>query len=158
VAGQPTAPPFFVFCGVGTTTKGTPIEPALTLSVISGSYAICRLDAGDPLPAWATRGPFFSVTRTPAELSVVCEMDAAPFGVPCELGWRVLAVQGPLDFALTGIVARLTAVLAAGSISVFIVSTYDTDYVLVREDDLERAIAALREAGHPVFDDSNSGS
>jgi uncharacterized protein len=123
---------------------------------MSGSYAICRLRAGDPIPAWAMQGPFFSLTRTAAELSVVCETDAVPAGVNGERGWRVLAVQGPLDFALTGIVARLSAVLAAASISVFIISTYDTDYLLVREGDLESAIAAFRGAGHQVFNGSDT--
>lgn len=118
---------------------------------MNGSYAICRLDAADPIPAWATNGRFFSITRTSAELSIVCEANAAPTGVPCERGWRVLVVHGPLDFALTGIVANLSAVLAAASISVFIVSTYDTDYLLVRENDLDRAVVAFREAGHQIL-------
>jgi hypothetical protein len=118
---------------------------------MNGSYAICRLDAADPLPAWATHGRFFSITRTSAELSIVCDTAAAPAGVSCERGWRALVVHGPLDFALTGIVAGLSAVLATASISVFIVSTYDTDYLLVRENDLDRAVVAFREAGHQVL-------
>lgn len=123
---------------------------AFALHVLEGSYAICRMDPGDRAPAWATRGTFFSITRTPAELSIVCEVAAVPAGVLCERGWRVLAVQGPLDFNLTGVVAGLTSVLAAASISVFVVSTYDTDYLLVREGGLRRGIEALGAAGHAV--------
>ena len=125
-------------------------EHTLGVDVMPGSYTICRLDAGDALPPWATSGPFCSVTRTAAELSVVCETRAVPDGVRAEHGWRVLAVRGPLDFNLTGIVAALSAVLAAEAISIFVVSTFDTDYLLVRAGAAERAIAALRNAGHIV--------
>jgi len=126
------------------------MELHLALSVWPGRYAICRLDAADPLPRWALQGTFFSVTRTPAELSVVCETAAVPPGVPAEADWRVLAVQGPLDFGLTGIIAGLSAHLAAAAISVFVVSTYDTDYVLVRDGDVARAAAVLRAAAYLV--------
>lgn len=83
---------------------------------------------------------------------MVCEAGAVPSGVRVEAGWRALAVQGPLDFDLTGIIAALAAPLAAARISIFAVSTYDTDYVLVRDRDLERAVLALRGAGHSVSD------
>jgi hypothetical protein len=129
------------------------MEPRLVLSVLPGRYAICRLNAADPLPQWAVQGTFFSVTRTSVELSVVCEIAAVPPGVQTEPDWRVLAVQGPLDFGLTGIIARLSSHLAAADISVFVVSTYDPDYLLVREADLSRAVAALRHAGHLISGD-----
>ena len=125
-------------------------QTRLAVSLRPGRYAVCRLPAADPLPPWAVQGPFFSVTRTPAELSVVCDMTAVPPGVQAEPDWRVLAVQGPLDFELTGIIARLSGHLAAAAISVFVVSTYDTDYVLVREADVRRAVAVLRDAGYLV--------
>jgi hypothetical protein len=128
-------------------------EPALALALWPGRYAVCRLDATDPLPQWAVQGAFFSVTRTPGELSVVCEMRAVPQGVQAEPDWRVLAVQGPLDFGLTGIMARLSGHLAAAAISVFVVSTYDTDHVLVRDADVSRAVTVLRHAGYLVADD-----
>ncbi|MBI3491433.1 MAG: ACT domain-containing protein [Acidobacteria bacterium] len=115
-----------------------------------GSLAICRLAAEDPVPLWATQGAFCCLTRTPEELSVVCQTDSVPSGVKAERGWRALAVRGPLDFGQTGIVAELTGRLAAAAVSVFVVSTYDTDYLLVRENDTPRAIAALRDAGHTV--------
>jgi hypothetical protein len=120
------------------------------LSVWPGRYAICRLNAADPLPPWAVQGAFFSVTRTSMELSVVCEMSAVPPGVQSEPDWRVLGVQGPLAFSLTGIIAGLSAPLAAAAIGVFVVSTYDTDHVLVRDADVSRAVAVLRDAGYLV--------
>jgi hypothetical protein len=122
----------------------------LSLSLLSDTLAICRLGAREPLPAWAWTGEPASVTRTRDELSVVCQADAVPDGVPCETGWRCLKVEGPLDFGLTGILAALTAPLAAAGIPVFAVCTYDTDYVMVKAENLERAIQALRAAGHRV--------
>ena len=97
-------------------------------------------------------GSFYSVTRTESEVSVVCAEDAAPGGehVRVEPDWRALEVAGPLDFTMVGVMAALTAPLADVDVSVFVVSTYDTDYVLVHAAAIERAIEALRAAGHTV--------
>jgi uncharacterized protein len=122
----------------------------VTLDILSGSYAICRLAASSPLPPWAAGGEFSSITRTPQELSIVCASDEVPEHVHAERGYRGLAVRGPLDFSLVGIVAALSAVLASASISIFVVSTYDTDYLFIRAGDLDRAVAVLRDAGHVV--------
>ena len=122
----------------------------LTLDVIPGSYAICRLDPGGAIPSWALTGRFFSVTRTAYEMSVICELAAAPTGVLAERGWRGVAVQGPLDLSAIGILAGLTGALASASVSTVAVSTYDTDYLFVRDADLQRAVRALRGAGHHV--------
>jgi hypothetical protein len=99
------------------------------------------------------QGDFFSVTRTPAELSAVCDVATLPSGVTSEGPWSMLAVRGPLDFNITGVLAGLASPLATAGISIFAVSTYDTDYVLVRHDDLDRAVRALREAGHNISSD-----
>ncbi len=124
---------------------------ALTLTVLPGTYAVCRLDTNATLPGWAVSGDFFSVTRTADELSVVCLQSAVPQGVTREGGWRCLKAQGPLDFGLTGILASLTAPLAEAGISVFAISTYDTDYLMVKAADLERAVAVLYQAGNVVL-------
>lgn len=121
----------------------------LRLELTPGELAVSRLAPDAPVPAWAA-GPFWSVTRTPAELSVVCPAEAVPAEVTAERGWRSFRVAGPLDFALVGILARLTAPLAAEGISIFALSTYDTDYLLVRAADVARAAAALRRAGCAV--------
>jgi uncharacterized protein len=120
------------------------------LRVQAGSFAICRLAPGARVPAWATLGNFSSVTRTPEELSIVCETRTVPLEVRGERGWRGLMVEGPLEFGLTGILAGLAGTLAASAVSIFSVSTYDTDYLFVREADLARAIVALRAADHRV--------
>lgn len=125
-------------------------QPALTLSLLPETLAVCRLAPDADLPAWAWTGEPASVTRTRDELSIVCRVDAVPQGVRAEVGWRCLKVQGPLDVALTGILVALTTPLAAAGISVFAVSTFDTDYLLVKAENLDRAINVLRGAGHHV--------
>ena len=125
---------------------------ALELDVLPGAYAICRWPAGEALPEWVNQSGFVSVTRTPTELSAVCAAEAVPAGTVCEGPWRIFAVRGPLDFGLTGVMASMASPLAAAGISLFAVSTYDTDYVLVRAADLDRAVEALRSARHQVFE------
>ncbi len=122
----------------------------LRLEVVPGTYAVCRLAAAEPLPEWAGSGPFVSVTRTEAELSVVCPEDAVPAGVRKEPGWRCLRVVGPLGFGMTGVLASLAGPLASSGVSIFVVSTYDTDYLMVQDRDLERGKDALERAGHTV--------
>lgn len=121
----------------------------IRLRVLPGTLAICRLGPDDAVPDWAG-GPFVAITRTPDELSVVCDEAGVPGEVRAERGWRALQVEGPLDFSLTGVLAGLTAPLAAAGISVFVLSTFDTDYLLVREHDLPSAVIALRQAGCTV--------
>ena len=122
----------------------------LTLTALPDRLAVCRLDAGDPIPAWGTRGPFVSITRTPEELSVTCPEGDVPEGIRAERGFVPLKVEGPLDFALTGILASVAGPLADAGISLFAIATFDTDYVLVRAERLLDATAALRAAGHVV--------
>jgi hypothetical protein len=122
----------------------------MDLRVLNERLSVCRLPAGAPWPTPPADGSFYSVTRTDAELSVVCLEDAAPAGARVEPDWRVLEVAGPLDFSMVGVMAALTAPLADVGVSVFVISTYDTDYVLVHAAALERAVGALREAGHTI--------
>ena len=116
----------------------------------SETLSICRLEKNAPIPEWALTGEFFSITRTAEELSVVCPQNQVPPGVQKQDGWKVLQVEGPLDFSLTGVLASLTGPLAKEGISVFAISTYETDYLLVKEEQLEGAIQALREEGYEV--------
>lgn len=113
------------------------------------SLAVCRLDPHAEAPAWA-RGVFVSITRTPEELSIVCEEANVPGDVRAERDWRAMQVAGPIPFEMTGVAAALTTPLAAAGISVFLIATFDTDYVLVKREALDRAIDALRAAGHDV--------
>ena len=123
----------------------------LNLEVLPGTYMICRLAPGEPVPEWAS-GDLVSVTRTADELSIVCRDEDLPGDVQSEPGWRCLRIAGTLDFSLVGVIARITTILADAGLSVFIMSTFDTDYFLVRELDLERAIKALEEAGSSISD------
>lgn len=122
----------------------------LALTALPGRYAIGRLPADAAFPAWLPTRGFVACTRTLHELSVVCEEDALPATVTATRGWRALGVDGPLAFELVGVLASLSGALAAAAVSVFVVSTYDTDYLLVREAQFEAAVAALRGAGHTV--------
>jgi hypothetical protein len=121
----------------------------LELIVLPETFAICRLDPNVPIPHWAN-GEFVSITRTPDELSIVCGQDHVPDGVQCESDWRCLRVAGELDFSLVGVIATLTKVLADAGISVFVISTFDTDYILLSKVDVDRAVMALEKAGYSV--------
>ena len=131
------------------TTGPTSSDPAcpdntpLSLKLIDVDLAICRLSADDPFPEWAGYGELVSLTRSEDELSVVCPSVRVPDGVASEKGWRAFVVEGPLGFELTGILASLTAPLAEQRISVFAISTYDTDYLLVKKEMVREAMLVL---------------
>ena len=121
------------------------------LEAIEVRLAVSRLDADSEVPHWVDRsGGFTSITRTTDELSVICAFDDVPEGVPMEGPWRALRVQGPIVMTLIGVVASLAGALAAAGISIFAVSTFDTDYILVHEPDFDAAVDALTQAGHVV--------
>ena len=120
----------------------------LTLSLLSDTFAICRLEPDADIPSWALAGDFYSITRTVEELSLVCLQEVVPEGTRAEKGYRCLKVGGPLDFSLTGIMSSLTIPLAQAGISVLAISTFDTDYLLVKEAQVDRAVQKLSLAGH----------
>jgi hypothetical protein len=123
----------------------------MELRILDEQLAIARCAADAPMPAWVRGRDFLAVVRTPRELSIVCADDAVPAShTEVERGFRALAVVGTLDFALTGIVAALAAPLAAAGISIFGISTYDTDHILVRATSLDEARVALESAGHTI--------
>ena len=122
----------------------------LSLSVLPYHLAVCRLSPGAILPGWLFELPFWSVTRTAEELSVVLPEENVFWDWKSEKGWRCLMVRGPLDFSLVGILAALAASLAAAGISIFALSTYDTDYLLVKEQDLFHAVEVLIASGYEV--------
>jgi putative acetyltransferase len=124
--------------------------PALNLLLVPGTLAVCRLDGGALVPSWAAGSDFCSITRTADELSIVCRQDRVPQSILCERGWRCLRVAGTVPFSTVGVLASLTGPLARAGISVFALSTFDTDYLLVREKDLEAVVDVLRGQGHTV--------
>ena len=124
---------------------------SIHLEPIETRLAVCRLDAGSDIPSWLDRSrEFTSITRTTDELSIVCARDDVPEGVPMEGPWRALRVQGPIVMTLIGVVAALANPLADAGISIFAMSTFDTDYILVHEPDFVAAVDALTQAGHVV--------
>jgi hypothetical protein len=122
----------------------------LTLSLLPDEYAVCKLEPGQNVPEWATRSAFWSVTKTQRELSIVCAEEHVPEDIKTEHGWRILQVEGPLDLSMTGVFNDLTRPLAESKISVFALSTYLTDYLLIYSKDLESAIIVLRAQGHQI--------
>ena len=131
-------------------SEGPGAGPKLTLTVLGERLAVCRLDAWAEIPAWATGSPFFSVTRTDDELSVVCAEGNVPKDISQERGWRPLKLEGPFGLSMVGILSSVAVPLAGAGASIFALSTFDTDYVLVREGQLDLAIDAVREHGHEV--------
>ncbi|HEX4545559.1 MAG TPA: ACT domain-containing protein [Candidatus Acidoferrum sp.] len=120
------------------------------LTLLPERFAISRLAADAPIPSWAIEGPFFSLTHTDDELSVVCELSRVPAGVESQLGWRVLRVRGPFVLSEIGVLSALASPLARAKLSLFAISTFDTDYLLVAAETLAAAIVALEQAGHTI--------
>lgn len=121
----------------------------LILQKLDKDLMVCRLDKDAGVPEWATGEELLSITRTPDELSIICR-ERNIVEVKCEHGWKGLRVKGPLDFALTGILVSLARPLAEHGISIFVISTYDTDYLLVKGKDMEKAIKVLVAEGYTV--------
>lgn len=124
--------------------------PSLTLRVVPGEFAICRLPPNTPTPAWADSSVFSSVTRTADELSIICPATQVPPSLKHEAGWRLLKFQGPFAFTETGILASVLAPLAAAKIGILATATFDTDYLFVKAGKLDDAIRFLEAAGHTV--------
>jgi hypothetical protein len=120
----------------------------LKFRVLPERLAVCRLGADSPLPAWALEGRLFSVVRTSDELSIVCEEQRVPDWGRAEKGWVALKLEGPFSFSMTGVLAAFLEPLAETKIPIFAISTFDTDYVLVKNEDIARAVKALAAAGH----------
>lgn len=134
--------------GVSVTESELGGNAQLDLCVLDEQLAVCRLSAHAETPAWAASSSFCSVTWTAGETSVVSPESAVPSGVRCERGWRAIMLIGPFEFDLTGVLLAVLGPLADSGVSVFAVSTFDTDYVLVPEERLDDALGALEAAGH----------
>ena len=123
----------------------------LTLLVLPETLAVCRLPPDANIPPWAVGRNLLAIVRTLDEMSIICPQSGVPAEIQSEGGWCALKVLGPLDFSLVGILAQLAGVLANADVSIFVISTYDTDYILVKDHQLETAITALNQAGYPCL-------
>lgn len=122
----------------------------LSLSVLPGRLALCRLGPDEPIPGWVFSASFWSITRTDEELSLLLPEESVPSSWTAKKGWCCLKVLGPLDLSLTGVLASLMTPLAQAEVSTLAISTYDTDYLLVRNKDVDRAKEVLTGNGHRV--------
>lgn len=122
----------------------------LSLSLLPHTYAVCQLHPDKHIPYWALLGDFVSLTRTNEELSIACQQDNVPDDIEAERGWRCLQVQGAFDFSAAGVHASLAIPLAEADISVLAIATYATDYLLIKEKNVERALRVLEQAGHYI--------
>jgi len=122
--------------------------------VLEETYSIYRFKSESDLPDWIYSSDFYSITKTKDEVSLVAvQNDSVSDSIICNRDWRILKIQGPLDFSMTGIIAEITSILSDKKISVFTVSTYDTDYIMVKQRDLDIAIEALLSNGHIISKD-----
>lgn len=122
----------------------------LRLSLLPHTYAVCQLHPDKHIPYWALLGDFVSLTRTPEELSIVCQQDNVPDEIEAERGWRCLQVRGAFDFSVSGVHVSLAVPLAEADISVLAIATYATDYILIKEENVEYALQVLEQAGHSI--------
>jgi uncharacterized protein len=118
---------------------------------MEGRYAIAKFPCDAEMPGWAADGAFFSVTRTREELSVVTAEASVPAGLDASRGWRMFKVHGPFSFDETGVVAALANPLARVGVGIFVISTFDTDYLLVQHEEIPVAVETLEHAGHKIL-------
>jgi hypothetical protein len=124
---------------------------SLRFRVLEPELAVVRLEQGEPLSQWAVGGELWAVVRVPGELTVVCETARVPPGAQVEPGWAALVLQGPFPFGVTGILAAVATPLAAAGVPIFVLSTFDTDAVLVKRAHLATAVRTLEAAGHTLL-------
>lgn len=129
----------------------------LTLFLVPESFAICRFDPGTSMPGWVQINAFFSLTNTSKEVSLVCQIESLPSDVDADRDWRCFKIQGPIPFSLTSILNSVTVPLSQENLGIFVISTCDTDYMLVKKEALPQALSALTAAGHTIHMPSASG-
>ena len=127
------------------------LENKLNMRLLQEKYGVCRLEINEEIPKWAINSQFYSITKTQDELSIVCPQNNIPSNIKYEADWRILKVEGPLDFSLIGILSSISNILANNKISIFAISTYDTDYILVKDKDVENAIKVLSNENYHVI-------
>jgi uncharacterized protein len=127
----------------------------MTIIVLPNLYSIYKFRNDAVLPKWIFTSEFYSITKTKEELSIITvQKDFLSTDILVSKDWRILKIEGPLDFSLTGIIADISAVFKKHEISIFTISTYETDYIMVKQKDLDIGLDALQVNGHKVtFED-----
>lgn len=122
----------------------------LTFILADGVFSLCRLAPEDAIPSWALSSDFYTISKTNDELSVVCESQYVPAGIKQDGNWRLLKIAAVLDLSLTGITTKFSTALANAGVNLCVIATYETDYILVKQEKLQTAITALQDAGFIV--------
>lgn len=122
----------------------------IVLKLLEGIFGVCKLGAKDEIPTWVNGDKFISITRTEEEMSIVCEENNIPQNVVYEPDWRILKIEGILDFSMIGIIAKISSILAEKGISIFVISTFNTDYILIKEKNINNAIEVLEERNYNI--------
>jgi hypothetical protein len=124
----------------------------LNIEILKDKYAIYKLTPDSEIPSWIKDLDFYSITKTRDELSLVCKQnDSLNDAFEINKNWKILKIIGHLDLSIIGVIAEISRILKENKISIFTISTYDTDYVLVKERDLNRAVDSLKANGHIIF-------
>ncbi len=131
--------------------------PILKLRILPQTYAICSFPPEHAIPGWAQSLSIVSITRTPEELTIVCEEDRASGDCRMDRNWRCIKVDGSFDLDAVGVLAGISGPLAGEKISIYVVSTFDTDYIPAHGEHLARAVSTLSKAGHTLVDSIESG-
>ncbi|WP_077618234.1 ACT domain-containing protein [Bacillus sinesaloumensis] len=127
----------------------------MQLKILDLTFSVVKLPPTETLPLWALNSHVFSITRTDEELSIVCSSECIPMNesfIDVEDDWKCIKVEGVLDFSLTGILSSLANPLAENNISIFAISTYNTDYLLIKSHSIEKAKVVLENEGHIISD------
>ncbi|MEI7990176.1 MAG: ACT domain-containing protein [Chloroflexota bacterium] len=125
-------------------------DKKFTLTLYPLSMSICRMPPNAPFPQWVKGIQIIFISHTPDELCVICPEVVLPKGIPGERNWRLLRIEAIFDFSEVGVLYTISKAFADANVSILTISTFDTDYFLIRDKDLERALAALYKAGHRV--------
>jgi hypothetical protein len=122
----------------------------LKLSLLKDKYGICSLPATTPIPDWALKESLISITRTKEELTIVCRQDLIPSQIQCDPNWRCFRIDGAFDLNQTGVISSISSPLANAGISIYVISTYNTDYFLVKEENVNQTISVLSSSAHSI--------
>ncbi|MFC1633924.1 ACT domain-containing protein [Planctomycetota bacterium] len=126
--------------------------PKLRLRVLPKVYAICSFDPDAAFPGWTHRSSILSITKTPKEITLVCEENHVPGECKKSEHWKCIKVEGRFDLDAVGVLASIAGPLAQNKISLYVISTYDTDYVLIQTKNIDKAMSCLDKFGHTFID------